>query len=129
MTGVQTCALPIYDDDATYAKKLTKQEGEIDWNRPAKAVHNQIRAMYPWPGAFFDWENPDGKIIRLNLTPGEVSEEKTPKIAPGTVLGEMDGKLAITTADALYLTSEVKPQGKKTMDAKAFTCGYMKNCK
>ena len=132
MARLQTGAYsltPQDDDDATYAKKLTKQEGKIDWNRPAKAIHNQIRAMYPWPGAFFDWENPDGKIIRLNLTPGEVSEEKTPKIAPGTVLGEMGDKLAITTADTLYLTSEVKPQGKKTMDAKAFTCGYMKNCK
>ena len=119
---------PQDDDNATYAKKLTKQEGEIDWNRPAKIVHNQIRAMYPWPGAFFDWKNQDGKIIRLNLTPGEISEEQTPKIDPGTVLGEMDGKLAITTADAVYLTPEVKPQGKKNMDATAFTCGYMKDC-
>lgn len=117
------------DSLATYAKKLEKKEGEIDWNRPAQAIHNQIRAMYPWPGAFFDWVNPDGKTIRLNLTPGEISEESTPKVEPGTVLGEMDGKLGITTADKIYLAPEVKPQGKKCMDATAFTCGYMKECK
>jgi methionyl-tRNA formyltransferase len=120
---------PQDDSLATYAKKLEKQEGEIDWNRPVERIHNQIRAMYPWPGAFFDWTNPEGKVLRLHVTPGEESEESTPQIAPGTVLGEMDGKLAITTADRIYLTPEVKPQGKKGMDATAFTCGYMKECK
>jgi len=132
MARLQTGAYSLTPQDdtlATYARKLEKQEGEIDWNRPAKAVHNQIRAMYPWPGAFFEWENQDGKSIRLNVTPGEVGEDETPEIAPGTVLGEMDGKLGIATADKIYLTPEVKPQGKKAMDATAFTCGYMKNCK
>lgn len=132
LARLQTGGYSLKEQDneiATYARKLEKSEGEIDWNRPAKLIHNQIRAMYPWPGAFFDWENPDGKIIRLNVTPGEVSEEATPNITPGTVLGEMDGKLAITTADNIYLTPEVKPQGKKGMTATAFSCGYMKACK
>jgi methionyl-tRNA formyltransferase len=120
---------PQDDSLATYAKKLEKQEGEIDWSQPAEMIHNRIRAMYPWPGAFFDWTNPEGKSLRLHVTPGEVSEESTPQITPGTVLGEMDGKLAITTSDRIYLTPEVKPQGKKGMDATAFTCGYMKECK
>jgi len=132
MARLQTGAYDLKPQDdslSTYAKKLEKKEGEIDWNRPAQSIHNQIRAMYPWPGAFFDWENPDGKVIRLNVTPGEMSEDETPNIAPGTVLGEIDGKLAITTADKTYLMPEVKPQGKKAMDATAFTCGYMKACK
>lgn len=117
-------------DDAlvSYAKKLEKKEGEIDWDQPAQVIHNQIRAMYPWPGAFFDWTNSDGKTLRLNVSPGEISEEAAAGVDPGTVLGEMDGKLAITTADKVYLTPEVKPQGKKAMDATAFACGYMKDC-
>jgi len=132
MARLQTGAYDLKEQDhdiATYAAKLEKKEGEIDWNRPAQAIHNQVRAMYPWPGAFFDWTNQDGKVIRLNVTPGELSEEETPKIDPGTVLGEMDGRLAITTADKIYLTPQVKPQGKKAMDATAFTCGYLKECK
>ena len=120
---------PQDDSLASYAKKLEKKEGEIDWNRPAEVIHNQVRAMYPWPGAFFQWTNPDGKVIRLGVAPGEVSEEAAPKVAPGTILGEMDGRLAITTADKIYLTPEVKPQGKKGMDATAFVCGYLKECK
>ncbi|BDQ34095.1 methionyl-tRNA formyltransferase [Pseudodesulfovibrio portus] len=119
---------PQDDSLATYAKKLEKQEGEIDWNRPAQAIHNRIRAMYPWPGAFFDWTNPDGKTLRLNVTPGRIGEQDSPGADPGTVLGEMDDRLAIATADKVYLTPEVKPQGKKAMDATAFVCGYMREC-
>ena len=132
MARLQTGAYDLKPQDdslATYAKKLEKKEGEIDWNQPAEKIHNRIRAMYPWPGAFFDWTNPEGKSLRLNVTPGEVSGESAPKVAPGTILGEMEGKLAISTADRIYLTPEVKPQGKKAMDATAFTCGYMKECK
>ncbi|MDD3313156.1 methionyl-tRNA formyltransferase [Pseudodesulfovibrio sp.] len=132
LARLQTGAYELLEQDdalATYAKKLEKQEGEIDWNRSSQAIHNQVRAMYPWPGAFFDWTNADGKVIRLNVAPGEVSPEAAPKVAPGTILGERDGRLAITAADGVYLTPEVKPQGKKAMDATAFTCGYLKECK
>lgn len=126
-TGAYTFT-PQDDALATYARKLEKSEGEIDWNRPAQAIHNQIRAMYPWPGAYFDWTGPDGKTLRLNVTPGEVSEQAA-QAAPGTVLGDADGKLAIAAADTVYLTPEVKPEGRKAMDATAFACGYMKTCR
>lgn len=131
MARLQTGAYSLKPQDdslATYAGKLEKKEGEIDWNRPAKSIHNQIRAMYPWPGAFFDWTNGDGRTIRLNLTPGEVGEDDSGAIEPGTILGEIDGRLAVTTRDKVYLTPEIKPQGKKAMDATAFLCGYMKEC-
>lgn len=129
MARLQTGAYDLKEQDdsiATYARKLEKKEGEIDWDRPAQAVHNQIRAMYPWPGAFFDWETPDGKPCKLHITPGEVGEDEASETAPGTVLGERDGKLAIATRDKIYLTPEVKPQGKKAMDATAFACGYLR---
>jgi len=132
LARLQTGAYDLKPQDdtlATYAKKLEKKEGQIDWSRPAEVIHNQIRAMYPWPGAFFDWTNADGKTLKLHVTPGEICEETAPQIAPGTILGEMEGKLAITTADKIYLTPEVKPQGKKAMGATSFTCGYLKECK
>lgn len=132
LARLQTGAYDLKEQDdaiATYARKLEKSEGLIDWNRPAQQIHNQIRAMYPWPGAYFEWTNPDGKTLRLNVTPGEISEEAAPAVEPGTILGEMDGKLGITTADKVYLTSEIKPQGKKAMDATSFVCGYLKECK
>lgn len=119
---------PQDDSLATYAAKLEKSEGEIDWSQPVKDIHNRIRAMHPWPGAYFQWTRPDGKPLRLNVQPGEISQETAPAVAPGTILGEMDGKLAIVASDGIYLTPGVKPQGKKNMDASAFACGYMKDC-
>ena len=37
---------------ATYAPRLTKEEGLIDWTLPARAIHNRVRGLYPWPHAY-----------------------------------------------------------------------------
>ncbi|WP_419781398.1 methionyl-tRNA formyltransferase [Maridesulfovibrio sp.] len=116
------------DSIATYAEKLSKEEGLIDWDLPVKEVHNKIRGMYPWPGAYYFW-TPEGKDpIRLVLTPGKPGEEEAGDLAPGTIVGEYDGMLGIACKDKIYLASKVKPAGKKEMDGKAFMCGYMNKC-
>ncbi|MDQ7834784.1 MAG: methionyl-tRNA formyltransferase [Humidesulfovibrio sp.] len=116
----------------TYAPKLLKDEGRIDWNAEAQTLHNRIRAMHPWPGAYFDW-TPTYRNSSLVLTiePGRVGEELPPGTAPGTILGVVEAEggkyLAIACADKAYLTPRVTPQGKKPQDAAAFACGYLKN--
>ena len=114
----------------TYAHKLSKTEGLIDWNVEAEALHNHIRAMHPWPGAFFDWEKSPGKTLRLTIEPGLVGEELPAGTLPGTILGvvtlEQGKYLSIATADKAYLTPRITPQGKKPQDAAAFACGYLK---
>lgn len=111
----------------TYAPKLQKDEGRIDWNAEAATLHNHIRAMHPWPGAYFDWTAPNGKALTLAIAPGKVGAELPAGTIPGTILGVVDGHLAIATADKAYLTPRVTPQGKKPQDAAAFACGYLKN--
>lgn len=120
--------IPQDDTLATHAAKFVKADGELDWNQPAKAIHNRIRAVTPWPGAFFTWERPEGKPVRLTLGVGKVGPDKPEGVEPGAVLGLVDGKLAIAAADKLYLLSEIKPAGKKAMDARAFACGYLGQC-
>lgn len=116
------------DSIATYAAKLSKEEGLIDWNFPVKEVHNKIRGMYPWPGAYYFW-TPEGKDpIRLVLSPGKPGDEEVGDHAPGTIVGEFDGMLGIACQDKIYFASKVKPAGKKEMDGKAFMCGYMNKC-
>ncbi|WP_319777459.1 methionyl-tRNA formyltransferase [Maridesulfovibrio sp.] len=116
------------DSIATYAEKLSKEEGLIDWNLPVKEVHNKIRGMYPWPGAYYFW-TPEGKEpIRLVLSPGKPGDDEVGDHAPGTIVGEFDGMLGIACQDKIYLASKVKPAGKKEMDGKAFMCGYMNKC-
>ncbi|WP_459900124.1 methionyl-tRNA formyltransferase [Desulfobaculum senezii] len=119
------------EDKATYAAKLSKSEGQLDWTRPAQEVHNRARAMHPWPGAYFFWCAPDrDKPLRIALTPGEVgpSLEEYGNPEPGTIIGDVDGKLAIACADKVYLAAAVKPAGKKCMTAEGFCCGYLNRC-
>jgi methionyl-tRNA formyltransferase len=121
--------MPQNNEAATYAPKLTKAEGEIDWNRPAREVHNHIRGVTPWPGAYFFWR-PEGakKPMRITLSTGQVGPDKPEDAEPGSIQGMEDECLAVACADKLYLVDKLKPEGKKLMDATAFACGYLSRC-
>jgi len=111
---------------ATYAPKLRKEEGQVDWTRTAAEIHNQVRGAHPWPGAYFFWQAPGRrKPLRLALAPGRPGGPRPLDAAPGTILGEEDGMLAIACADRTYLTPAVTPEGRKRMNATAFVCGYL----
>jgi len=116
----------------THAAKLSKDEGLVDWTWPAEKLHNHIRAMHPWPGAFFDWEQTPGKSIRLSIDPGSIGGELPKGATPGTLLGLANTpegpRLAIAAADKAYLVARITPRGKKPQDAQAFACGYLKAC-
>lgn len=116
----------------TYAPKLSKEEGLVDWNQPAEKLHNHIRAMHPWPGAFFDWEQAPGKVVGLSIEPGGIGENLPAGTKPGTVMGLVSTpegqRLAIAAADKAYLVARITPRGKKPQDAQAFACGYLKAC-
>ena len=125
--------VPQDNEQATYAPKLLKEEGLIDWNLPAREVHNRIRGLSPRPGTFFYWERPsDGRKMRLSLTPGHIGpllDASGHASAPaGTIVEEREGCLALACADRLYLVPCVKPDSGKPMDARSFVCGYLHNC-
>ena len=122
----------VRQDDAlaTYAAKLEKSEGELDWSRPAQEIHDRARAMHPWPGAYFTWSGGrSGKPVRLVITPGAVGYDlDDPRPEPGTILGTCDGMLAIACADKAYFVASLKPSGRKLLTAEAFACGYLDSC-
>jgi len=115
--GSLACA-PQDEDGATYAKKIEKTETRIDWARPATEVHNKIRGLSPFPGAWF--EMPGGassgervKILHASRAPGSG--------APGTIL-RLD-PLAIACGDGAVAPRELQRAGKKPADAAAFARG------
>jgi len=120
-------AIPQDHTQATYAAKVEKSEGRIDFNQPAQHVHNRIRAMTPRPGASFDWRAPDRDApVRLSLLPGRIGPELAPgEASPGTILGLQGEELAVACADRAYLVPCLQPAGKKVQSARAFTCGYL----
>jgi methionyl-tRNA formyltransferase len=112
-------------DLATYASKLQKAEGLVDWNQPAQTIHDQIRGLFPWPGTWFSWERRPGKTVKLTLYPGRIGDPVEPGTIPGTFLGLREDMLAIACTDREYLLPTIKPAGGKPLDAKSFFCGYL----
>ena len=111
-------AQPQDDSAATYAGKLTRAEGRIDWHRPAAELARAVRAFDPWPGCWCQ----DGDT-RLAVKAATVSDgpPAAADVAPGTVL---DDQLTVTCgAGALRLTVLQRP-GKGPMAAADFLRGY-----
>lgn len=104
---------PQAETGVTYAAKIDKAEARIDWRRPAAEVHNLIRGLSPFPGAWF--ELPDGTRVRARRsTRGEGGG------APGTVL---DDRLTIACGDGAVRLVEVQRAGKQPMTAADFLRG------
>jgi methionyl-tRNA formyltransferase len=96
----------------SYAAKIGKDETRIDWSRPWKQVHDHIRGLSPFPGAWF--EVGGTRIKALRSTKGEGSG------APGTVL---DDKLTIACGDGAVRLTQVQRDGRKPMGAEEFLRG------
>jgi len=81
---------------ATYTKKLTREDGRIDWNRPAEYRERQIRALTPWPGAFTIWKGKRIKILKVHVEGGKLvidelqMEGKKPTTFHDFLLGHKD---------------------------------------
>jgi methionyl-tRNA formyltransferase len=96
----------------TYAAKIAKDETRIAWDKPWNAVHNHIRGLSPFPGAWFELGGM--RIKALRSTEGKGSD------APGTLL---DDKLTIACATGAVRLVQVQRAGKQPMSAKEFLRG------
>ena len=103
---------------ATFAPKITKEEGPIDWNQPAAAIHNRIRALQPWPLASTTL---NGRRLVLRRS-GVVSP--APPIGPGTVVRAHGDEIVVACGEGTYLRIfDLQPEGKRTMTAREFLAG------
>lgn len=103
---------PQPDEGATYAPLLRKEEGFIDWSRPASAIAAQVRAMTSWPGA-------SAEILgeRWKIFPTGMRVASRPAGAPGTLLA-LDGEDAwIGTGDGAIGLAELQRPGRRRMGA------------
>ena len=113
---------------ATYAAKLSKEEGRIDWNQPVLDVHNRIRGLFPWPGSWFDWDGMPDKTLRLTVHPGVIDVPLPEGVQPGEIHGVVDDKVLIACSDRLYAVPVIKPAGSKPLGGREFYCGYLSRC-
>jgi|CXWL01.1.fsa_nt_gi methionyl-tRNA formyltransferase len=111
----KTTPTPQPEEGATYAPMLKKQDGLLDFTCSAIELERRVRAMNPWPGAWFEWNGNALKVARAS-----VSEEK------GSSIGSrftVEGRPAILSADGVLILEEVQPAGKKIMPGKSFLSG------
>src|SRR5688572_18563169 len=96
---------PQAEEGVTYANKIEKSEARIDWRNPAQQIHNQIRGLSPFPGAWFMLGDARIKVLRSTLAAGAG--------APGTLL---DDELTIACGEDAVRLIEVQREGKSAMD-------------
>jgi methionyl-tRNA formyltransferase len=101
------------------APKIFHDDCRIDWNRNAMEVHNQIRGLSPFPGAFTEWQGHGIKVYRSRM-----AEEASP--GPGIFFRSASNRLCAGCAEGSLELLEVQPQGKKRMSASDFLNGWMK---
>lgn len=96
---------------ATKAPRLKKEDGLIDWTRPAVEIKNQVRGLQPWPRAYTFVPQAKGEPLRLVIDRVAVAEGQGDA---GQVL-EADGRLLIATGDAALDVLDIQPAGKRRM--------------
>jgi methionyl-tRNA formyltransferase len=99
---------------ATYAPQLEKEDGRLDFTRPAVELERRVRAVTPWPGAFALWQGQPLKILRAALAEAEGE--------PGAVVAGEPGPVVCCRPGGLRLL-EVQAAGKKPTPAAAFARG------
>jgi len=105
---------------ASYARKLRKSDGEIDWTLTARRVHDHIRGMTPWPGAHTTYRGKVLKVLRAEL--GAPSGRAG---SPGEIVAAGDpGGIEVAVGEGTIRLLRVQPEGRSAMDAAAFARGY-----
>jgi methionyl-tRNA formyltransferase len=104
--------------EATYAPKLERDEGAIDWSLPASDIHNRVRGLQPWPLVSVTIDGVRCSIYRTSLS-GETTTAR-----PGTVIAASNGVLAVAAGDGRVVRIlEIQPEGKRVMSARDFLSG------
>ncbi len=105
---------------ATYARKITKADGRLDWSRSALELRNRMRAFNPWPGVFMNWAEP-GRQRLLKIWSARIERRQGP---PGEVLqADKGGLLVACGTDALRI-EQLQLEGGRKMTAAEFLAGH-----
>ena len=109
---------PQDDSKATMAPSLKKEDGRIDWREQACVLHNRIRGVNPWPGAYTFVDNKLLKIYHSEVLAESFGE------APGTLCFLNEKGIHVVCGEGSILLTEVQLEGKKRMSAAEFVRGY-----
>jgi methionyl-tRNA formyltransferase len=112
--------IPQCEDDVTYASKITKEEGLIDWSRSSGEIHDHVRGLNPWPGAYTFL---DGKLLKVwKVSP---VDEMSVGIVPGCIACATEGEgIVVQTGRGLLRINNLQLEGRCELSGVEFQRGY-----
>jgi len=102
---------------STYAARLTKEEGLVDWSQSARQIHNRVRGLYPWPHAYTYLEGARLILLKARPKPGTTAS------APGTIVDVTRDSIDVETGNGRLSILELQPEGKRPMQTREFLSG------
>jgi len=107
--------IPQDDSLSCYAPMMKKEDGRIDWSRPARAIHDQVRGLDPWPAAYTGL---DGEVLKLAATRPQSETGE-----PGTVLASSADGVLVACGEGSLLIGALQLPGKRRLPAAEFLRG------
>jgi methionyl-tRNA formyltransferase len=114
--------------EATYCRKIQKDDGLIDWAKPVGELDAMIRAFDPWPGSFSFIKGQRLNILAASIysgSLGQASGEALPKAPPGTIIGiDRASGIVVSTGKGFLSLTRLQLSGKKALSYKDFANGF-----
>jgi methionyl-tRNA formyltransferase len=113
-------AVPQDHSRATHARKITKEDGRLDWSRTARELDCQVRAFTPWPGSYVDWIQVDSRQ-RLKVWRAEPAD--APSVSHGQVTRADREGIIVKCAEGALRILELQKEGGRRVSARDFLSG------
>jgi methionyl-tRNA formyltransferase len=110
------------DSKATHAPKIFKDTCKINWNKTTSEVHNLIRGLSPYPGAYTEFMDQHGKLISMKLFKASISNTKHANA--GSLISDNKSFIKVACADGVLEIEELQLQGKRKMRVKELLNGF-----
>jgi methionyl-tRNA formyltransferase len=110
------------ESEATFAPRLTREDGKLDWGATGSEIHNRVRGFFPWPGTFALLKGERLKVIETARS----SETAPSGVVPGTILrSEAEGGWLLAAGQGSTVwVRRIQCANAKAMAPHAYTCGY-----
>ena len=109
---------PQDDADASTTKRLSREDGQIDWSQSASRIERQVRAYRPWPGTFTRWGGRLLKIIEASAPDLEA------RLQPGLVALSPDGGVRLGAGAGALIVTRLQLDGRRAVTAEEFVRGH-----
>ena len=119
------------EHQATYAPRLTKIDGLIDWNESARAVHNRVRGLHPWPHAYTFLGDTRYVILHTAISRDDEQGQRgaaVPRPSPGQIVEAHGDRLVVAAGPAGHGSAvailKIQPEGRRAMTTREFLAGH-----